>query len=92
LWTAIWIFISRTTGFDYATMTISDDVAAECEQTLRNIDAAHSDAGGSLSDVVRMRYNFAAPRGFRAMLALIAAGVEQQPSSRNHDYCWSRRS
>ena len=35
-----WIFVSGTTGFDYATMTIADDVIAQCEQVMRNIDAA----------------------------------------------------
>jgi len=32
-----WIFVSGTTGFDYATMTISDDVVAQCEQAMGNI-------------------------------------------------------
>ena len=35
-----WIFVSGTTGFDYATMTIPDDVVIQCEQAMRNIDAA----------------------------------------------------
>ena len=26
-----WVFVSGTTGFDYATMTISDDVAVQAE-------------------------------------------------------------
>ena len=28
-----WVFVSGTTGFDYATMTISEDVAEQAEQT-----------------------------------------------------------
>jgi enamine deaminase RidA (YjgF/YER057c/UK114 family) len=51
-----WIFVSGTTGFDYAAMTISDDVAVQCEQTLRNIEQALQDAGATLSDVVRVHY------------------------------------
>ena len=51
-----WIFVSGTTGFDYAAMTISDDVLEQCEQTLRNIAAALAEAGASLADVVRVRY------------------------------------
>ena len=35
-----WVFVSGTTGFDYATMTISEDVVAQAEQCLRNIAAA----------------------------------------------------
>lgn len=51
-----WIFVSGTTGYDYATMTISDDVVVQCEQAMRNIDAALSEAGASMADVVRVTY------------------------------------
>jgi enamine deaminase RidA (YjgF/YER057c/UK114 family) len=51
-----WIFVSGTTGFDYATMTISDDVVAQAEQALRNIEAALKQAGANLADVVRVIY------------------------------------
>lgn len=51
-----WIFVSGTTGFDYATMTITDDVIAQAEQCLKNIDAALAQAGASLRDVVRVTY------------------------------------
>jgi enamine deaminase RidA (YjgF/YER057c/UK114 family) len=51
-----WIFVSGTTGFDYATMTISDDVVEQCRQAMRNIVAALDQAGGSIADVVRVRY------------------------------------
>ena len=51
-----WIFVSGTTGFDYATMQIADDVAAQCEQTLRNIERALQQANASLADIVRVHY------------------------------------
>ncbi|HLX23104.1 MAG TPA: RidA family protein [Usitatibacter sp.] len=51
-----WVFVSGTTGFDYATMTISDDVVRQCEQCLKNIQAALEKAGASLADVVRVVY------------------------------------
>ena len=51
-----WCFVAGTTGFDYAAMTISDDVAAQTEQTFRNIDAALKQAGFAMSDVVRVHY------------------------------------
>lgn len=51
-----WIFVSGTTGFDYATMTISDDVVAQAEQSFRNIEAALRQAGASLADAVRVTY------------------------------------
>jgi enamine deaminase RidA (YjgF/YER057c/UK114 family) len=51
-----WIHVSGTTGFDYATMAIAADVVPQCEQALANIEAALAEAGGSLADVVRVRY------------------------------------
>lgn len=51
-----WIFVSGTTGFDYARMTIDDDVARQAEQCFRNIDSALREAGGSIRDVVRVTY------------------------------------
>ena len=51
-----WIFVSGTTGFDYAKMSISDDVVEQTHQTFRNIEAALKQAGSSLKDVVRARY------------------------------------
>lgn len=51
-----WVFVSGTTGYDYATMRISDDVVAQCEQALRNIDAALAQAGATMADVVRVTY------------------------------------
>src|SRR3954470_16538312 len=51
-----WVFVSGTTGFDYATMTIADDVVAQCRQAMRNIAAALSQAHAAMADVVRVRY------------------------------------
>ena len=51
-----WIFVSGTTGFDYATMTMSDDVVVQCRQAMRNIASALAQADASFADVVRVRY------------------------------------
>jgi enamine deaminase RidA (YjgF/YER057c/UK114 family) len=51
-----WIHVSGTTGFDYETMTLADDVVAQAEQAFANIEAALAEAGASLADVVRVRY------------------------------------
>jgi enamine deaminase RidA (YjgF/YER057c/UK114 family) len=51
-----WIFVSGTTGFDYDSMTISDDVVAQADQCLRNIEAALARADATLADVVRVHY------------------------------------
>jgi enamine deaminase RidA (YjgF/YER057c/UK114 family) len=51
-----WVFVSGTTGFDYAAMTISDSVVEQAEQCLKNIEAALKEAGASMKDVVRVTY------------------------------------
>jgi len=51
-----WVFVAGTTGYDYDKMELPDDVAAQCEQTFRNIIKALEDAGASLDDVVRVVY------------------------------------
>jgi enamine deaminase RidA (YjgF/YER057c/UK114 family) len=51
-----WIFVSGTTGFDYATMTISDNFLDQTEQCLKNIQAALKQADADLADIVRVTY------------------------------------
>ena len=51
-----WVFVSGTTGFDYSTMTIADDLLAQTDQCFKNIEAALQQAGSSLQDVVRVTY------------------------------------
>lgn len=48
--------VSGTTGFDYTTMIISDDILVQTQQCLKNIEAALTQAGSSLADVVRVHY------------------------------------
>ena len=51
-----WVFVSGTTGYDYTDMSISDDVVAQCEHVMKNIDAALAQAGAKMADVVRVHY------------------------------------
>jgi len=50
------VFVSGTTGFDYAAGTISDDAAEQTRQTLKNIEAALKEADATFADVVRANY------------------------------------
>jgi len=50
------IFVSGTTGYDYSTMIISDEIAEQTEQCLKNIEEALGKADSSLKDVVRVTY------------------------------------
>jgi enamine deaminase RidA (YjgF/YER057c/UK114 family) len=51
-----WVFVSGTTGFDYKSMTISNDIAEQAEQCFRNIQSALTEAGATLGNVVRANY------------------------------------
>ena len=48
------IWVSGTTGYDYAKMTIVEDVVGQAEQCFENIAAALAQAGATLDDVVRV--------------------------------------
>lgn len=50
------VFVSGTTGFDYARMTIDPDPVEQTRQCFRNIAAALAQADCTLDDVVRVRY------------------------------------
>jgi enamine deaminase RidA (YjgF/YER057c/UK114 family) len=58
-----WVFVSGTTGFDYDTMTISDNLLDQTEQCLKNIQSALRKAGADFNDVVRV--NYIVPKGER---------------------------
>ena len=51
-----YVHVAGTTGFDYATMTIADDVAQQADQAFRNIIEVLARARCSLADIVRVRY------------------------------------
>ena len=51
-----YVFVSGTTGYDYSTMSISDDVAAQTEQCMQNIQRVLHEAGSDISDIVRITY------------------------------------
>jgi enamine deaminase RidA (YjgF/YER057c/UK114 family) len=51
-----WVFVSGTTGFDYETMSIADDLLEQTEQCFRNLECALRQADASLRDVVRVTY------------------------------------
>jgi len=51
-----WVFVAGTTGYNYATMTMPENVADQCANTLKTIEKALKEAGSSLDDVVRVNY------------------------------------
>ncbi|RJE71623.1 RidA family protein [Reichenbachiella sp. MSK19-1] len=51
-----YIHVSGTTGYNYSSMTISEDIIEQAEQCLENIQQAIHDAGSSMNKIVRVRY------------------------------------
>jgi enamine deaminase RidA (YjgF/YER057c/UK114 family) len=51
-----WIFVSGTTGFDYKTMSIPEDLLEQTEQCLKNIESTLHQADATFKDVVRVLY------------------------------------
>jgi enamine deaminase RidA (YjgF/YER057c/UK114 family) len=49
------VFISGTTGYDYATMTIPDDVGAQARNVYKTFAKVLAEASGGLEDVVSLR-------------------------------------
>jgi enamine deaminase RidA (YjgF/YER057c/UK114 family) len=50
------VYVSGTTGYDYSTMTMPDDVGQQAANALATIDKALKEAGASLQDTVRVVY------------------------------------
>jgi enamine deaminase RidA (YjgF/YER057c/UK114 family) len=49
-------FVSGTTGYDYATMTMPADVTTQTQNCFKTIAAALAEGGFALADVVRATY------------------------------------
>lgn len=61
-----WVFVAGTTGFDYSSMTVSDDFVEQVDQALANVADALQRAGSSPDDVVRVTYLVPDPGDFEA--------------------------
>ncbi|MFD0203492.1 MULTISPECIES: RidA family protein [Saccharothrix] len=77
-----WVHVSGTTGFDYTTMTISDDVVAQAEQCLANIGAALAEAESGFADVVRVTYYLPDAKDFEPCWPVLRAAFgEVRPAA-----------
>ncbi len=74
-----WVFVSGTTGFDYASMTIADDPATQCRQALANISEALAEAGAALADVVRIHYILPNREDFEPCWPILRDAFGQHP-------------
>jgi enamine deaminase RidA (YjgF/YER057c/UK114 family) len=49
-------FVSGTTGYDYATMTMPADITSQTRNCFRTIETALKDGGFAMADIVRAVY------------------------------------
>jgi enamine deaminase RidA (YjgF/YER057c/UK114 family) len=64
------VYVSGTTGYDYATMTMPEDAAAQARNALGTIGRALAEAGSGLEDVVRVRYYITDMAYYDALVAV----------------------
>jgi len=50
------VFISGTTGYDYASMTMPDDVTSQSRNCFKTIAGVLDEAGFAMADIVRVTY------------------------------------
>ncbi|RIJ24686.1 RidA family protein [Henriciella barbarensis] len=51
-----WCFVAGVTGYDYASMTMPEDAAAQAEACFATIGRVLDEAGFAMSDIVRVQY------------------------------------
>lgn len=77
-----WCFVSGTTGYDYATMTMPDDPCQQARNCFRTIFATLAEAGFNPADIVRVQYTLTEPALIDAIApALVEALGDIRPAA-----------
>lgn len=64
------VYVSGTTGYDYATMTMPEDAGQQARNAFTTIEKSLLEAGSSLRDVVRVRYYLVDMIDYDALVAV----------------------
>jgi enamine deaminase RidA (YjgF/YER057c/UK114 family) len=64
------VYVSGTTGYDYATMTMPEDAGAQARNAFATINRALEEVGSSLRDTVRVRYYITDMAWYDALVAV----------------------
>jgi enamine deaminase RidA (YjgF/YER057c/UK114 family) len=67
------VFVSGTTGYDYATMTMPADVTSQTRNCFKTIEGALTEAGFAMADVVRATYYVTDIKDADAVFAICGA-------------------
>lgn len=66
-------FVSGTTGYDYAAMTLPDDVTAQTQNCFKTIGSVLTDADFAMADIVRATYYITDAKDADAVFAVCGA-------------------
>jgi enamine deaminase RidA (YjgF/YER057c/UK114 family) len=64
------VFVSGTTGYDYSTMTLPEDVTSQTRNCFKTIEGALKEAGFAMADIVRATYYITDPKDADAVFAV----------------------
>jgi enamine deaminase RidA (YjgF/YER057c/UK114 family) len=67
-----WCFVSGVTGYDYATMTMPADAAAQARAALATIARVLDEAGFAMADIVRVQYTLTDAADVDALAPVLA--------------------
>jgi enamine deaminase RidA (YjgF/YER057c/UK114 family) len=63
-------FVAGTTGYDYTTMTMPGDVTSQSRNCFKTIEAALTEGGFAMADIVRATYYITNPADADALFAV----------------------
>ena len=70
-----WCFVSGVTGYDYATMTMPEGIAAQAENCFATISNVLISAGFEMSDIVRVQYTVTDSALVRDLVPVLGAAL-----------------
>ncbi len=70
-----WCFVSGVTGYDYATMTMPPDVAAQGRNCFATIARVLAEGGFTMDDVVRVQYTLVDAALVEPLLPVLAEAL-----------------
>ena len=74
-----YVHVSGTTGFDYETMTIADDVVEQGHQVFRNIARTLAAARCSFSDLVRVTFYVSSAEDYELLMPVFKQYLGPNP-------------
>lgn len=69
------VFVSGTTGYDYTTMTLPEDVTEQTRNCFKTIEGALKEGGFAMADIVRATYFITDAKDADAVFAVCGANL-----------------